>query len=49
MLKMKCHHCGRVSVLKTKVITPYFGKTILLNCGNPVCKLKLKVKVPEVN
>jgi endogenous inhibitor of DNA gyrase (YacG/DUF329 family) len=49
LLKIKCHYCGRVSVIKSKVVMPFCGKLIQLKCGNPACMLQLKIKVPEIH
>ncbi len=48
LLKIKCSHCGSVSVVKTKVVMAFCGKLIKLKCGNPACGLHLKLKVPEI-
>lgn len=49
LLKIKCRHCDQVSVLRTNIITPFYGKLIKLKCGNPVCNLQLKIRVPELS
>jgi transcription elongation factor Elf1 len=49
LLKIKCLHCGCVSVVKTTVVMAFCGKLIKLKCGNPLCGLHLKIKVPEIS
>jgi hypothetical protein len=48
LLKFKCNHCGRISVINAKKILPFLGKIIQVKCGNPMCFAKPKIKVPNI-
>jgi hypothetical protein len=47
LLKFKCGICNRFSVIKAVKVKPFLGKIIELKCGNPLCDIKLNIKVPN--
>lgn len=44
--QIQCSLCKKTMLIDVKLLMPYSGKAIKINCQNPACKKQLKLTVP---